>query len=236
MKVLLMKNRVLISLLIFATIIAGLFQFVILKLDRSIEENKRFLEERVIDSEIAEKRIEETPLLKERMKEIESMEKNLNVFVDKENVLPAIESIEKISEETGNKVKIEIVEDVSKKKDDSKKGDSKKSENSIMANLPGKSYLLLRMNVECSFATLNAFMNKLENSSYFSDIVSLSIIKKEKQAEEPKVSSFEKPKNFIESNERISKAASLQEKKDPVGFENPLQAVIDAVFYFQEEK
>lgn len=221
-----MKNiwnnyKEIIVLLAYAMIIAGLFSFVIKPLFADIEEKRNHKEEQLVDHKIKQKKVGELPEYKNKIELINQNKGDLGVFIDSKYALPLIELLEKIAEQTGNKIQIDVAEE--DKLEYNKNNNKEKEEDNIKDFVPSDNYLTMNIVLNGEFNSIMFFLKKLESMQYFSDVISIKI----ENAEE----------EFIGSN----KSDNLLSVSAQSGGENiavsdgnlvlPLKASLEVIFY-----
>ncbi|EKE15943.1 MAG: hypothetical protein ACD_11C00072G0011 [uncultured bacterium] len=202
-------------------IIAGLFLFVMKPLFSSIEEKRNHKEEQLIDQKIKQKKVGELPEYKNKIEMINQNKAEMDVFIDPEYALPLIELLEKMAEQTGNTIQIDVVEESKSELEQNKKA-AKKDEESIKDFIPGENFLTMNIVLNGEFNNIMFFLKKLENMKYFSDIISIKI---ENMEEEIKNSSI-KSDYFLDSENKAK-----DENVSVVNNSFLLKASLEAVFY-----
>lgn len=222
------KYKEVLILLVYGIFLALIFVSIIKPLFLQIKEKRNYAEEKAVEQDITQKKIQELPQLKEKMVVVKKEEAKLNVFFEQENALSLIEKLETLASETGNDIKIEIIsENNSNTKDVTKKGRDDKSVN-IITDLPGKEFLVMRLSLAGDFNSIIRFVRKIENFDYFSDIISIKISEKDKTGDSLKAIANTGILNTKIGNDEIA------DNQDVYKYETPLDGVLDIVFYWKK--
>lgn len=166
------KFRKLAAVVIFLALIGGSYVFVVSKMIDKIRAKKAMIQETMAIQEYQREKVGDVHKLRDDFELAESSEAKIFPFLDKDNAVDFIQEIEKLSEGTNSRVAIEVVpvEAPAKGKNAPKDGGG-----SIMGSLPSKDYLQFKIKTAGSFLGLVKFINQLENSKYYLDIVSVQI-------------------------------------------------------------
>jgi len=148
--------------------------FVVLPMRKSMEKNSEEAQSKLADREIYEKRISGISEMEKTQKVFLANESNLRVFLNKNTEVDFIKSIEAMAEETGSKITLKI-EDSNDPK--AKQVVAKKGEESIKSTLPRDKYLALQITLEGTYEAMLTFLNKMENMSYYVNVLSLDLNK-----------------------------------------------------------
>lgn len=146
----------------------GIVFFLIIPQKKSIEYRVDEIQKMIARHEDKIKKISEIDRMRQQYKLIEGSAKDIGVIFSSDKVVEVIEKIEKMAEETGNKISIEIDEI---KKDEKKSTDNKKQNNVLQPAV--ENYITMRIKLEGSFRNLVEFVNKVEKFDYYADIFSL---------------------------------------------------------------
>jgi len=138
--------------------------------------------------------------------------------------LPLIEELEKLAQQTGNKINIEVKDNDSekKRKEKARNGTGDKESESLLDNFSEKDFITLDLKLEGDFEGIMIFLNKLENMKYFSDVISLYISKKQEDENSDK----SLPTDIFlgsKSDQDISQESNASEF--------PVNALIEVIFY-----
>lgn len=175
MKNFLKKQKEYIALALFLIMIFGLLHFVVIPLLGKIDGIKNVMEEATLKQEIKKQRLEELPKIREQYSEIENQQEKIEVLLSKKQAVALIERLEKLAQDTGNKISISIQEDAPKKS--APIGSLKKDspETTLVDSLPSKNYLRLKIILLGDYSGIFRFISSLETLEYYSDIVSINI-------------------------------------------------------------
>lgn len=220
------KIRKLVAVSIFLVLIGGTYFFVMSKMIAQMKEKKNHIQETVAIQEYQRERTGELQEMKSDFEMAEASEEKIASFLDKEHAVDFIQEIEKLSERTNSRVEIEVVpvETPAKNKNAKNSGDS------IMGALPSKDYLQFNIKTAGTFLGLVKFINQLENSQYYLDVVSIQVDANPdagKERQEPERASL----NPFASR---SGADNSDEEKD-VQNEEEVIAAIGVVVYTQNQ-
>lgn len=169
------KYKVCVILAAYFIMILAFYFFVARPMIFGIKNKNNEIQEKIIDQEIKKEKISDIPLMKEQIDMIEENEQKINVSLNKDSVVSLIERLEKISEETGNKIKIELFEE-QLEKTPKKKADNK-NEKSLIEKLPSDKYIKMSIKLWGEYGSFLNFLGKLENMEYYSDAVSIKLAK-----------------------------------------------------------
>lgn len=166
------KYRKLAVIVIFLFVIVESYFFVIKKMLSEIEAKKNEIQEAMAIQENQQRRLGSLQKLREDFEEMDEVEGKIPLFLDKNKAVDFIREVEKLSEGANSQVSIEAVaaDPPVKGKNAAKEGGE-----SILGSVPSKDYLQFRIKTIGSFFGLIKFINKLENSTYYLDIVSIQI-------------------------------------------------------------
>jgi hypothetical protein len=168
------KNNQYISAVVILSALWLSVQFGVAPVISLIQQKSNLIEEKTLDRENREKRIQELPKLREQSAQLLEEENNFMILVKKEEELGLIEVIEKIAEETDNKINIEIQNpakmDTSNKK--SKDADKEKKDENILKPA-NENYLAVGISINGTYNSLIQFIKKIENMKYWSDIINI---------------------------------------------------------------
>lgn len=236
------KYKSWISGLLFVLVVAGAIVFIAKPLVARIVAISDEIQKKAIDNQINQARIAKIPEMKAQHELFASEAERLNVVVDAGSEVDFIKRLELLAEETGNKIDLKIDEEAATQKGAkavAKKESSdttvtekdasgsatkaKKDLEDIKANLPSAFYLMLHINLEGNYAGFMNFLRQLENFNYYANVVSLNLVKAEKQEEERSGSRdifSSNPGDFDDSERQSSK--------------NILKSTIDVAVYIKK--
>lgn len=217
------KYKIFLSVFVYVLILMLGYVFVVAPSFSKIDKKNSEIQEKIAKQENDKEKISKLPSFKSQFEMIANEEEKVKIGVSKDNVVALLEKIEKISGETGNRVKIEIEntqdqnkKDVSKSKE---KEDDVKEEKKILENLPLDRFIKINIVLTGSYQNLISFLNKIENADYYSDIISIKISK-------------DSEKNFSNNpfdNSKITNTGNQKESE-----KNELFSRITIVFYLDK--
>jgi hypothetical protein len=216
------KNRQYVTIATILVIFWASVQFGILPLISLINEKSNLIQEKSLDRENRMKRIQELPKLKEQFNVVSEKEPVFQVLVKKEEALMLIEDIESIAKDSGNKIEIKIQDPAkndtnsSNAKKDSSKDKDKKVDESLLKPA-NDNYLAMDISISGTYNSLVAFIQKIENMKYWSDIISIKV-------------SMASPEDQSRSTDIFS-STQLIDTSNVSNNQAKLAAVISAVFY-----
>lgn len=198
--------------------VGAFFFFVARPIILNFDEKNNKIQESIADQESKKDRISNLPAVRNQMEMINSQKDKTEILLNEENTVSLIEKLEKISEETGNNIKIELSqENISSSKNSSSKKNSDKKE-TISDNLPSNAYIKMNISLKGKYENFLAFLRKLENSDYYSDVISF------------KITNYQKS---LTSSSNPFKETS-NEAEDIVG-ENFILANLEVIFYLEKK-
>lgn len=218
------KIRKIMAILIFLALIAGTYVFVAEKIIAKIKARKNQIQEIIAIQEYQRKRMAEIPNMKDDFEMAERSEEKLSSFLDKNNAVDFIQEIESLSEGANSRVAIEVVQ-----AEAPAKGKATAKDSGIIGSLPFKDYLQFRIKTAGSFLDLVKFINRLENSMYYADVVSIQINANPEAEREKEKENQESINPFVSRN----KANSSDEKSSPISEE--VISSIGVVVYTQNQ-
>lgn len=212
------KNWLIVAVYFFA--IAAIYSFLARPLIRKIEAKNSKIQEIISDQEMKKEKIMQIPALKNQFEMVVKDEERIDIFLSRDNLVGLIEKIEKVSEETGNKIKIELSEEQLDKKNTKSKKDAEKGKTSSI-NLPSDNYIKMKMTLSGDYAGLLNFINKIENADYYSDIISFKITDNLKNSGNS-------------SGNPFSSSTPREEGAVIIPAESNILSIIEAVFYLKK--
>ena len=216
------KNKIYFLVATYSLVLVAVYFFTVNPLFSQIKNKNIEIQEKVANQESKKEKISKLPAFKSQFEKVKNNEEKIKIGADSNNMVLLLEKIEKISDETGNKVKIEIAEKGVKEKkqsSDSKDDSSKKEKAQITEKLPIDRYMTININLLGNYQNFVDFVRKLENLDYYSDIISIKISKES-------LKSFDS--NPFESSGLESARKESEEVKDQIS------SVISVVFYLEK--
>ncbi len=194
MKPLLEKYKIAVAIAAFALIISSVFYFAVKPLFREINLKSAKIQEMVTSQESKKERLGELPVLREQFEMAENEEGKMIELLGEDRAVELIEKVEKIAEETGNKIAIEIPDE--KDKTGRAKTEASREESELRAKLPNENYLEMTIKLEGDYNQLLNFLEKMEEAEFYSDAISLDVsIKQAKPGDSDSGAAFSKSKS-----------------------------------------
>ena len=160
-----------------------LFYFVIKPMVGRIDYNANLIQEKITVQENFKRKLGMISINSEQAGVIEKDESKMEVFMSHDQEIKLIERIEKMAEETDNKISIEAVDDKNINSNAKAKTASTKAreenKDDLKINTGNNDYVKFRITVSGRYNNLVGFIKKIENMEYWSDITSLQISYKE---------------------------------------------------------
>ena len=177
------KYKEYILVLIYIAILFALFYFVIKPMVKGIDYNANLIQEKITIQDSFKRKLGMISTNKEQIGAIEKDESKMGVLMSRDQEVTLIERIEKMAEETDNKISIEIVDDKSANSSAKTKTASTKAKeenkDDLKINTGNNDYVKFRITVTGEYNDLVGFIKKIENMEYWSDIISLQVSYKE---------------------------------------------------------
>lgn len=177
MKNFIKKNKICVTVIIYLSVLGMTYFFVANPLLKKIEEKNNLIQEKIATQEINREKISKLPLFKDQFDKIEADESKIKIGLTNDRVVNLLEKIEEISGETGNKVKLEIMDTSAEKTPPKSKKNAAKEEKNIIDKLPVGRHIVINIKLAGSYRNLIEFINKIESAEYYSDIISVKITK-----------------------------------------------------------
>lgn len=170
------KNRIIMMTLGFALFIGAAVYFLVIPLVVDIRAASNRMQEKIIDQEIEKSRLEKLPVIEEDWSNFEAKKEFINVILNPENEVEFIENIESIAEKTGNVITLKIESNLDQREIEKLKrasGEVKKSEKGVMDKISYNSFFPAQINIKGDYSGLINFINMLENSQIYVNIISI---------------------------------------------------------------
>lgn len=148
------KNKITLAACTYLILVALFFYFIIRPLQQKITGKASEIQQEKIDQDITKKKIATVSVMEKDYEKYKENEENLNVMIAQSQDVEFIKELERLAEETGNKIEFKIQE---KKGSDAKDG-------------PG--ILSMQIALEGSYQSLLDFVHKLENGKNYVNILS----------------------------------------------------------------
>ena len=175
----LQKQREAITIFTYIGIFIVLIYFVVLPLIKRINSVKDQIQEEHVKQEIKQQQINELPKMEEQYNVLKNNEESVDVLLDKNNAVVLIEKLEKLAQDSNNKISISI-QDVATQKDPTTVISNKtNTDNDLIKNLPSTNYLQMKITLDGDYNAIMRFTQSLESFEYYCDIVAIQIKQKE---------------------------------------------------------
>ena len=184
-----------------------------------IEETKDQIQEGNLNQEMLREKLTELPKIKQQYDALEEHRSLEDVLLDKNNPVALIEKLEKIAQESNNKIKISAQNSQPEKKSSNTK--SMVAEETLISKLPSTEYLQMQVSLTGFYNNIINFINKLEGTIYYFDIVGIKI----RQSEE----NTNYNRSPFDQNLPADSKKTAEEPKEKV-----LEAILDIVFYTKQ--
>lgn len=217
------KQREIIVLLVYAAIIAGLIYLVILPLFSRINGMNDQIQQESMKRESVKLHINELPKIQKQYQTLESSGDLESVLLDKNKAVVLIEKLEKLAEDTNNKITIAVQDNAPAKKAPAKSAAS--SDDALVAGLPSPDYLQMKITLSGDYNSIVKFIGLLEKFEYYADITAVQINKAETDAMAQSTS------NVGMFGTAAASAASTVKKVSKVPASDTLTATLDTAFY-----
>jgi hypothetical protein len=222
------KHKEYILVLAYIAVLFALFCFVIKPMVKGIDYNANLIQEKITIQENFKKKLGMISTDKEQIGAVERDENKIGVLISPDQEVTLIEKIEKIAEETNNKISIEAVDDknansgAGAKTAPAKAGDSK---DDLKINPDNNDYVKFRITVLGNYNDLIGFIKKIENMEYWSDIASLQISYKE-----PEKTSIS-PENLADSTGLYGSVSEETNVTSVTIEEGKTSSILEIIFY-----
>ena len=133
------------------------------------------VQEKTIDNENNQSRIAKIPEMDAAVRSFQERENDLDATLDESTEIDFIKKLEALAEITGNKISLKINE-ADQKAIAASQG-AKNAKDTILGSLPYDKYITVQISLEGGYAELINFVHKIENFSYYLNIVSINAVK-----------------------------------------------------------
>ena len=223
MKIFFLKNRIAVVLVAYCGLLFGVIYFAILPLLAHINSTNEQIQQELANRQGKEQRIAELPKIKQQYTDIEENKELISGLLDKNQAVTLIERLEKLANDTGNKIVISVkdapIVDTKKIPQSAKDKDAK--ENPLRESLPSSNYLQMQITINGSYNNGINFIEALESFEYYADISGIQI----KQA---KASSTQRDNSLLNPFSSSSASSGQKIKIDKAG---DLDFILDVFFY-----
>jgi len=177
MKNFLNKQREITALLLYVTLIVCLVYFVILPLVGKINSISDQIQQAAMNQESVELHIRQLPKIQKQYQSLQGSGDLSNVLLDENKAVALIEKLEKLAENTNNKIKITVQERIAAP---TKKATTKVASlapKTLVDDLPSPDYLKMKIALTGDYNSAVTFIDRLEKFEYYADIIGIQINK-----------------------------------------------------------
>jgi Tfp pilus assembly protein PilO len=220
------KYKIALAIVVYLIIVGAIFYWLINPFFGKITASNDKMQQTIIDQENKRKRLAEVPHLKDQFEMSKEEGGKMLPLPDAGNAVDLIKRMEKIAEETGNSIIIEVKSDTSATgpKKSVKPEDIKET---IKSNLPSADYFEMSLKLTGKYSDLINFIKKLEALEYYADIISVNAVAR---AETPQ---GEKSSDLIFAP-NSNGAEAKPEVVVPENKETVIDSSIGVVFYIKK--
>ncbi|MFA4818040.1 MAG: hypothetical protein WC608_04995 [Parcubacteria group bacterium] len=195
------KYKLWLSVAITVVLIGTALFFGAYKLIENINFTSNVVQEKTIDNENNQSRIAKIPEMEAARQSFRERESDLDASLDESTEIDFIKKLEALAEITGNKISLKINEaDPAKPASAAKAKDAIKE--TILGSLPYDKYITVQISLEGGYAELINFIHKIENFSYYLNIISINAVKN--VADQSQTQKGASPFNASRTNEKIT--------------------------------
>lgn len=218
------KQREILAIIGYATIVFLLIYFAVFSLIKKIDGINYQLQEEGMKQEIARQHISELPKIQKQYIELENSLDLTRVLLDENEAVTLIEKLEKTAKDTENDIVIEVQAQVDQKKVSvkAKPGD----EVPLIEELPSQDYLQLKITLNGEYGPIVKFIKEIEGFEYYCDITEVQINKSEVLSK-------------VRSGSETANPFDFSAKKENEGVENDkidkLSASLTVMFYKKQK-
>jgi hypothetical protein len=224
------KHKLLIISLGFVLVAFLAAYFVVVPLIRKITEKADKIQEEIMDNDINKKKLDKIGDLEDQYNYFQQNKTALSVILDENEQVLFIKKLEGLAEETGNSISLKANDENdpnAAKNNNSGNKKKKDEEETIQEKLGYDKYFSLQINLEGSYAGLIRFVHKLENSTYYINVISITSKKETEKDSDKAAASSQVGSIFTPS---ILKPGSEAEKSTPEEKEF-VSSVINIIVY-----
>ena len=222
------KYREGIAILIYAVLVGCVVYFVVMPLKAEITNRRDGLQEEISNKEGKQKKILEIPKIKDQYVTVKNESKDMDVLLKRDDAVILMERLEKLAEETGNEIKIGVLDNdpngkisaaaKSKVKSDKNKEPAK----TIVDQIPTDTDLLeIKISLVGNFNDILKFIDRLANMEYYFDIIGIKIKKND-------------TKTTVESPLAVPDPFAAKQTGQKAADPNKLIGELDTVFYLKK--
>lgn len=178
------KHKTAIVIWVFLLVFPALFYLAFMSVMDRIQAKADSIQEKRIDAELDKAKIDKIPQMEEANEAFEKNKAAVGVILGTEHKVDFIEYMETLAQDTGNKIELKVLSEnagddpvQSKKSATVAKSAAQSGSKSIEDQLPYKQYISMQVNLEGSYSAYLQFLHKLENSNYYTNIISFDLQK-----------------------------------------------------------
>ena len=182
------KQREILAIFFYVLFILALVWVVILPLLGKINNVNDQIQQEAMKQQSNKQRLDDLPKIQAQAEAVEKNQAALDVLLDKNNAVVLIEKLEKLADDSGDKITIAVQDQASAKtlapaETPAPAGAaSTPPDNSLVSKLPNQNYLQLKITLDGNLNSIAAFIKSLESFEYYSDIIGLDIKKSDPTA------------------------------------------------------
>ena len=230
------KQREVLAILVYVVFIFALVYFVVFPLLAKIGNVKDQIQEEAMNQEISRQQLSELPKIQDQYAVLEKNAASADVLLDKGNAVVLIENLEKLADDSGDKITITVDDQntaTTPVVSQVKNADS----NTLVKNLPSANYLQFKIVLNGNFFAISKFVNSLESFNYYSDIIGIEIKKDDAINQSSLAVSDSGVLNPFQATGKVtapgsSPSSSVQAVPAPANIpSDKLDATLDVVFY-----
>jgi len=169
------NHKLVVILAAYVTIAAALVRFLVVPLVGEIQNKSDDIQEKIIDSQINQSRLSKIPQMEADYGVFQEKKEALNVILDANDEVGFIKELEAMAQETGNTITLQV--DNSDSNNQKATTTAEKHNLSIKDKLSYSNYISMQVSLEGNYAGLVNFIYKLENDSYYVNIISMDLSK-----------------------------------------------------------
>lgn len=219
------KQREPLALIVYALLVFAIVWGVVFPLLGKIDFVKNKIQEENLRQQGSRERLSELPKIRNQFSELEKNESSLDVLLDKNNAVVLIEKLEKIADDSGDKITISVQDQTTLKTPPVTAQNSK--DNALVNALPSKNYLQLRIALTGDFNSINKFVKSLESFEYYCDIIGMQI--KTSDTTSSNLPTVADNSGMLDPFAGSGKTNAVKSTSSSTG--NNLSAILDVVFY-----
>lgn len=199
-----------------------------------IREKSDDIQRKIIDNEIKKTKLDKAGSIEKEYKDLKNRENAMAVILDPNDEVGLIKKLEGLASETGNDISLKVVDPATDKKD-AKAGmaTKDKKEKGIKESLTYNEYIMMEISLKGDFMSFLKFMHKLENSTYYINVILLNL-KKTTETEDglsleqksPQYGDIFAVQNVTTSQDKNKSSNAPQEKKEKEVLNSLIQVVI----------